>query len=556
MSGEFGLLLQLAVAVVVALLGGLLAHRLRQSVIVGYLLAGVAIGPFTPGFVGDRQQIAGLAEIGVIFLLFALGIELSLKELRRVRGVAIVGTAIQVALTIAAGAGLGYLAGWSIAVGFFFGGIIAISSTMVILKMLLDRGEVGAPHGRVLLGMLLVQDLVAVLLMVLLPRLAGEGGSGLASFGWTALMAAAFVGTTLILGARVVPAVMHRVERLGSPDLFLLTAAALALGTATISALLGLSPALGAFMAGLMLSETGFEHRVIAEMVPMRNLFATLFFVSVGMLIDPSFFLSHAFDVLGMAVFIIATKVLATGVAILPFRLGARTVSFTVLGMIPIGEFSFVLAQAGRETGLISDTLANLILTSSILSIVLTPVAFAVTPAAQRLLRRLPRLAAGLGGAARTDAPEPGLTDHAIVIGGGRVGGRVVAGLSGVGLRTVVIDEDLDTVRRLRADGADAFYGDASNPGILAVARPAQARLIVVALPGATATRAVVRELRRANSDAPILVRAANDEEVGELQQAGATTIVAPEAAGAMILLEHCARELEIEWPAMSEAQP
>jgi monovalent cation:H+ antiporter-2, CPA2 family len=312
MSQELHLLVNVAIAVTVALVGGLLAHAIRQPVIVGYLVAGVVIGPFTPGFIGDREQIAGLAEVGVIFLMFALGIEFSLKDLARVRNVAVFGTTLQILLTIGAGIGLGAALGWPLGQGLFFGGILAISSTMVVLKMLLERGEVASPHGQVLLGMLIVQDLATVLLVVLLPRLAGGVGLDLLDLVWTLGKAAAFVAATLILGARLVPRIMARVEQLRSPELFLLVAVALALGTATLSAALGLSPALGAFLGGLLLTETEFDHRVIAEVVPMRNLFATLFFVSVGMLIDPTFVMANLVIVLGMAAFISIVKAFST----------------------------------------------------------------------------------------------------------------------------------------------------------------------------------------------------------------------------------------------------
>lgn len=404
MSPEVHLILNVAVAVAIALVGGLLAHRLRQSVIVGYLLAGVVIGPFTPGFIADRDQIAALAEVGVIFLMFALGIEFSLRELARVKGVALLGTTVQVFLTIAAGLGLGLALGWPPARGLFFGGVIAISSTMVILKTLIERGEVGSPHGRTLLGMLIVQDLAVVVLIVLLPKLAAGGDTAILDLSLTLARALGFIAVTLLLGARVVPRAMRRVERLASPELFLLTAVALALGTATLSALLGLSPALGAFMGGLLLAETEFDHRVIAEVVPMRNLFATLFFVSVGMLIDPAFVAANLGAVIGLGLFIAVAKALLTVVAILPFRLGAVTTAFTGLGMLQIGEFSYVLAGAGRAAGAIPDELNNLILTSSLVTIILTPLAFRLAPVVGRALSRPAALAAP----ARLTTPEAG----------------------------------------------------------------------------------------------------------------------------------------------------
>lgn len=545
LNPELHLLVNITIATVVALIGGLIAHRLRQSVIVGYLVAGVAIGPFTPGFIGDREQIASLAEVGVIFLMFALGIEFSLKELARVKGVALIGTAIQVLLTVGAGAALGNFLGWPLARGLFIGGIIAISSTMVVLKTLLDRGEVASTHGRALLGILIAQDLAAVVLIVLLPKLA-EGSGAATELLLTLLRAVAFIGVALFLGMRVVPRLMARVERIGSSELFLLTAVALALGTSVLSALLGLSPALGAFIGGLMLTETEFDHRVIAEVVPMRNLFATLFFVSVGMLIDPVFIVHNILPVLGLFLFIVIVKVLSTTVAILPFRLGAKTTTFVGLGLLQIGEFSYVLARAGRESGAITDDLNSLVLTASLLTIVLTPGAFWIAPRVATVLGRLPLARRVFAARATVVGEEVVLHDHAIVVGYGRVGQAVAAGLRDAGLSVTIVEEDLHLVRELERQGYTAIYGDATFKSILDVAHPERARLIVVALPDAGATRAVVRNARRVNADVPILARVARFDQEKVLREVGVTATIAPERAGAVMLLEESARLLGI----------
>ena len=543
MSHELHLLLNIAVAVTIALAGGLLAHRLRQSVIVGYLLAGMVIGPFTPGFIGDREQIASLAEVGVIFLMFALGIEFSLKELARVKAVAIGGTLLQGALITAAGIGLGLVLGWPFGQSFFFGGVIAISSTMVILKTLLDRGEVASAHGRVLLGMLIVQDLVAVILIVVLPRL-GAGLEAIDDLIFTMLRAVAFIGATLFLGARVVPQFMARVERLGSSELFLLTAVALALGTAAVSAALGLSAALGAFMGGLMLTETEFDHRVVAEVVPMRNLFATLFFVSVGMLIDPRYILNNLPAVFGIALFIMVVKVTMTLIAILPFRIGGKTAVFTSLGMLQIGEFSYVLASAGRAGDAIPASLNSLILTASLVTIVLTPGAFWVAPRVEQLLSRVPALGGVFGPHPTLSGEEEHLRAHAIVVGYGRVGRRVVAGLREAGLPVAVVESDLHLVQELGREHIPAIFGDASYPSILAAAHPERARLIIVALPDSGATRVTVLNARRANPEVPILARLVRDDDEVQLRAAGATEVIGPERAGAALLLEESRRVL------------
>ncbi|HET8626274.1 MAG TPA: cation:proton antiporter [Thermomicrobiales bacterium] len=542
MSAELHLLINIAMAIVIALAGGLVAHALRQSVIVGYLLAGMIIGPFTPGFNGDREEIAALAEVGVIFLMFALGIEFSPGELARVKGLALGGTTAQVLLTIGAGVGLFAALGRPLTEGLFFGGIIAMSSTMVILKALLDRGEVASGHGRALLGVLIVQDLAAVVLIVLLPRLAGGGGGALGDLALTLAKALAFIGAVLFLGARVVPGLMARIERLHSAELFLLTAVTLALGAAAASAFLGLSPALGAFLGGLLLGETEFEHRVIAEVVPMRNLFATLFFVSVGMLIDPAFIWHNLPAVVGLALFIMAAKALATAVAVAPFRLGGEVTAFTALGMIQIGEFSYVLARAGREAGAIPPYLNSLILTSSLVTIVLTPGAFWLAPRLGRALAAAPLLGRLLAPALDTPAAPAG--GHAVVVGYGRVGRQVADGLRAAGVPLAVIEADLRLVRELAAAGVPAIYGDAASGNVLEAAYPARARLIVVALPEDGATRAVVREARRANPGAPILARLGRAEDDAALRAAGATTLVAPEQAGAALLLEESRRAL------------
>jgi CPA2 family monovalent cation:H+ antiporter-2 len=312
----------------------------------------------------------------------------------------------------------------------------------------------------------------------------------------------------------------------------------LALGTASASAVLGLSPALGAFMGGLMLTETEFDHRVIAEMIPMRDLFATLFFVSVGMQIDGGFIVRHLPAVIGLACFIAIAKAACTALALAPFRLGSKTTAFAALGMISIGEFNYVLARVGLDGGAIEKDLYNLVLSSSLLTIVLTPAAFYFAPRLCCMLARVPALEPMFISEVELEAKQAILENHAVVVGYGRVGQRMVRGLRQAGLAVVVIEQDLNLVREVAAGGLATVYGDASYENVLRAAHPATARVVVVALPDFGATRAVVHRARLANPDVVIVARAQRTENDVMLREAGATAVVVPEVAGSLMLLE------------------
>lgn len=542
MNHEIPLVLNVAVALGIAVAGGFLASWLRQSPIFGYLLAGVAIGPFTPGFVGNREQIALLADVGVIFLMFGLGVAFSLKDLARVRAIATIGTSVQVILTILGGTLTGMVMGWGVLAGTVFGIALAASSSMVILKTLLDRGEIASSHGRLLLSMAIVQDLIIVVLIVVLPQLVSmqAGATPMAvaiEVGITILKATVFIGVSLAVGLRAVPFLMGHVSRLRSSELFIVTAAVLALGAASVSTLLGLSPALGAFVAGLLLSESEFDHRVISEVVPVRDLFATLFFVSVGMLIDLNFIVTNWPAVLAVAAFTVLLKFAATAIGVLPFRLTARTAAFTALGMIPVGELNFVLAQIGLQTQALSPQLYNLILTSALTTIVLTPSAFSIAPKLgeftlhNRWLRRWFDTGIGASGEGAQ------LEAHAIVIGYGRVGQSVARGLREAGISVAVIDSRLSRVRDGVADGLPAIYGNAFSPTVLEAAHVANARLAVVALPDFAPARAAISQLRQLNPAMVIAARAEQSMNEPALRAAGAHLVIVPELAGATALL-------------------
>jgi CPA2 family monovalent cation:H+ antiporter-2 len=543
MTDGFALITNITVVLAVAGLGGLLASLLRQPPVAGYLAAGVAIGPFTPGFSGNTQTIAALAEVGVIFLMFALGVTFSVKELVRVGRVALWATVLQVALTIAVGTLVGNWWRGNAIESLLIGCALAASSSMVMLKTLLDRGEAASAHGRLLLSMAIVQDLLIVLLIVLLP-LFGEQGAAhqpldklLLAVLITVAKAALFVGVGLYLGARLLPIVMGHVTRLRSSELFVLTAAVIALGTAVLSAGLGLSAALGAFLAGLMLSESEFDHRVLSEVVPLRDLFTTLFFVSVGMLIDLPFIFSHWQQVLSFSLFAMLLKILATFIGVLPFKLTPRTVAFTALCMVPIGELNFVLAQHALGTHMLSLDSYKLILSAALFSIVLMPSLLKLAPWLGKHMAQMPVLWRCFDPNAHLIGHASGLEAHAVVIGYGRVGHSIAAGLRAKGMPLVVIDTRLPRVREAMADGLAAIYGSATADTVLQAACIDNSRLVVLALVDHESTLAVIRQVRAHNPQVMITARAEQLEDEASLKQAGAALVIVPELAGADTLL-------------------
>jgi len=544
MTDEFSLIVNITVVLALAGVGGLLASLLKQPPVAGYLAVGVVIGPFTPGFNGNTQTIAALAEVGVIFLMFALGVSFSVKELNRVGPVALWATVLQVMLTVAGGLLLFSLWHGDGNEALFIGCALAASSSMVMLKTLLDRGEVASAHGRLLLSMAIVQDLLIVLLIVLLP-LFGHAQAGAArslanlllTIAFTVGKAAVFVGVGLYIGARFLPLAMSYITRHRSSELFILAAAVIAMGTAALSASLGLSAALGAFLAGLMLSESEFDHRVLSEIVPLRDLFTTLFFVSVGMLIDVPFMLAHWQMVLSFTFIAMLLKVLATLIGVLPFKLTPRTAAFTALGMMPIGELNFVLAQGGLSSGNLSVESYKLILSAALFTIVLMPSLLRAAPWLGKRIAQLPLLWRCFDPNANLAGHHSGLEAHAVVIGYGRVGHCIANGIKSKGMPVVVIDTRLPRVREAIADGFEGIYGSAASLHVLQAAAIDQARIVVVALTNHDATLAVVREIRSLNSKVTITARAQQADDVPSLKHSGAALVIVPELAGADALL-------------------
>lgn len=536
------MILNLTIALAAAFAAGLVASWLRLSPIVGYIAAGIVVGPFTPGFVADRALIAALADIGVVLLMFALGVAFSLRDLARVGTLAIGGTLVQVALTIGGGWAIALALGWDSFQGFYFGAVLAASSSMVILKTLLDRGEVGAGHGRLLLSMSIVQDLIVVLLVALLPQVAEMNAAGAmpavaSTVAKKLAIAAVFIGAGMWIGLRYLPRLMDHVARLRSPELFTALTAVLALGIAGSSAALGLSAALGAFLAGLMLSETEYEKRLTVEIVPFRDLTTMLFFVFIGMMVDVHFLLEHWLDVLALAAIVLVLKTLSTLLGMLPFRVDARTAAYTSLGMVPIGELNYLLANTGMQVGAVSGATYNLVLGASLTSILLTPAAFGLAPWFARLLSAVPGLRSLFVESEVHGDAAARFGSDAVVVGYGRVGHTVAEGLEALGMSVTVVDHRLELVREASNASLRGVYGEATSAVVLKAAHADTARLVVVAVPDFAAARAVVRQVRELNPRASIVARASHSRNEQQLLDLGADKVMVPELAGARALL-------------------
>jgi len=510
----------LILAIAAALVGGAVAHRLGQPPLIGYLLGGVAIGPYTPGPVSEMRHVATLADIGVMLLMFELGVEFPLGRLRQIRALAIGGGVLLIALTAGVGALVGGALGLGLVPRVFLGAIVALSSTMVALKLLLERGEMDATHGRVVIGLSLVQDLSLVPFLVLLPAwaISGEGA-------WVPLLLAAGKTLALFLGTYVtarlvVPLVFRRVAQLGSRELFLLTVILFVIGGTVGLSVLGLSPALGAYLAGLVVSRSPYSRQVLAELGPSRDLFTSLFFVSVGMLVDPLLLWRHPAAVGGLLGFIVVIKSVTTGLVVRAFGQPAPSALLSAVLLAHVGELSFVLARTAANSGFIAVDLYGLVLGAALISILVNPLL--VSTASRWLERRRERSAETLSGAGQEEHGDRALRDHVVVCGAGRVGSELVASLGARGIPHVVIDLDPLRVEELRRQGVPCFYGDARNLRVLQSTGITRARFLAITHHDATASAETIREVLALNPSLKVIARAHSRTELERVRAAPA----------------------------------
>ena len=581
MHHDTPLISTIVAGLVLAYIFGMVANRLRMPPLVGYLFAGIIVGPFTPGFVADQELALELAELGVILLMFGVGLHFSLKDLMSVRALAIPGAVVQIGFATALGAGLGLLLGWSLFGSIIFGLALSVASTVVLLKALQDRRLIESERGRIAVGWLIVEDLAMVLALVLVPAIASinGGGEGLhdpfVSFvtrllgieigiwgilGLTLLKVAAFVGFMLVVGRRVIPWALHGTAHTGSRELFRLAVLAIALGVALGSSVLfGVSLALGAFFAGMILSESELSHRAAQETLPLRDAFAVLFFVSVGMLFDPTIIVTQPLLVLATVFIIVIGKSLAAFWIVVLFKRPISTALTISASLAQIGEFSFILASMGVALAILPSEGKDLILAGALISIVLNPVVFFVLDLVKpRLEQRVarhkgvepppaePRMEPSMAaeGPATSDAPSEGAVDrgapgadddtgepshqtgHTVLVGYGQVGRIVAAGIKADGGGLVVIEDSDHDVAAARAEGFEVVFGNAASEDVLKLANLGAAKALLVAISNGFEAGSVCESGRKLNPGIAIISRAYSEEEESFLRNLGATTII------------------------------
>ena len=531
-------LLVLVYVLVAALAGGMIARLLRMPVILGYLAGGMVVGPYGLHLVKDVGQIETLAQIGVALLLFTLGMEFSLKTLKKTGKVAVLGGLAQILFTTGLGFAIGILLGWPLSEAVFFGFLISLSSTMIVIKMLMDRGEIGTAHGRVMVGILLVQDLAVIPMMALVPAFGEPGLAG--ALGKAVLTTVVFLGAMAVLGLWILPRVMRRVAAVRSRELFLLTIVGLCLAVAFGTYYFGISLALGAFVAGILISESDYAYQAIAEVIPLRDIFATLFFVSLGMLIDLGFMVDNIGTVIGVVVAIIGGKFIICAVIPRIFNYSAKTMLYTGAGLFQIGEFSFVLAAAALSAGVISKDVYDLTLSSAVITILLTPVAIGAASVLYRKLSQGERFAKVL--ARRTDPQFSRgfqLANHVVICGFDRIGRNLGKVLEQRDFSYLVIDNDPKVIEALRAREVPCIYGDASNPEILSRAVLDKAKVLVITFHEPIGTELTVKNALAINPKLDVVARVHFDDEVGKLRDIGVAEMVRPDVETSLEIVRH-----------------
>jgi len=554
MHHELSLITTIAAALGFGLLFGMIAVRLKLPALVGYLAAGIVIGPATPGFVADVSLASQLAEIGVMLLMFGVGLHFSLRDLLDVRKIALPGAILQIAVATAMGIGMAWLWGWSLGAGLVFGLALSVASTVVLLRALESRGILDSMNGRIAVGWLVVEDLVTVLVLVLLPAIAGPlGGKGpdvahadtslWLALGKTLLQVGAFVAFMLLVGRKLFPWFLWRVAKTNSRELFTLSVIAAAVGIAYGSSeLFGVSFALGAFFAGMVLRESDLSHRAAEESLPLRDAFSVLFFVSVGMLFDPMVLIDSPLKVLGVVAVIIFGKSIAAMLLVLALRYPLNTAITVSASLAQIGEFSFILAALGISLGLMPQEGQSLILAGAIISIAVNPLLFTAIEPLQRWLRANSDAVRKLESSPDPLAelpmtvPHERLSGQVVLVGYGRVGRRIADTLTAQGIHYVVAEQNREIVDALRKRDQPAVVGNAAEPAVLIQAHIARAAVLVIATPDTFHVRTMIETAKALNPTIRVVVRTHNEQEAELLREdtGGKVFLGEHELAGSM----------------------
>ncbi len=535
-----GLAINFTILLGAALVGGMVAHRLRQPVILGYLIVGVVIGPHTLGLVDDVALVEGAATIGVALLMLTLGLEVSFAQLRQVGRVGLWGGLAQILVTFGAGFTLSSaLFGWSLSQSVLFGLVVSLSSTMVCFKILMERGELDSMHGRIMIAILIVQDISVILMMLVLPILGGTGQNWPLALAVAVGQAILSIGVAIVLGVWVLPWLMGRVGGIRSRELFLLTVLVLGLGAAVSTQIFGLSAVFGAFLIGLVLRETRFAHQALVEITPIRDIFAALFFVSLGMLLNPRLLAEYWWLVATTVALIISMKFLIIFGIVRFFGYSGGVALLVGAGLFQIGEFSFILAAGGVKAGILSAHNYSLIIASAIVTLLLTPLSMSL---ASRLYTRLARATGGREPETRGVSPlpeaEPAEVGNPVVIAGfGRVGQNIAQGLLDAGIPYSVIEIDPEIIYRVRGKGTACIYGDASNIHVLSRVDLTRAKVLVVTFPDPLAVLSTVKNALAINPKLKIIARVHRTREADLLKNLGVVELISPEYEASLTFL-------------------
>jgi len=537
-----GLAADIVIIMVAALIGALIAQKLKQPLILGYIFAGVIVGPYTGGVtVSDIHDIELLAEIGVALLLFALGLEFSLSELKPVRDIALFGTPFQVVLTIGIGFCIGKYMGWSSVSALWLGSLISLSSTMVTLKTLMNRGLVGTLSSKVMIGMLIVQDMAVIPMMIVLPQLSNLD-AGLPLLAIAVIKSAVFIVLMLYVGKRLLPWLLGRVARWNSRELFILSITATGLGIGYATYLFGLSFAFGAFVAGIVLSESDYGHQALSDIIPLRDIFGLLFFTSVGMLLDPLFLLENWGKILSLVFIIGVLKGSIFFVLAIVFRYINIIPIAVGLGLFQVGEFAFVLARVGLETKAIDQNIYSLVLAISVISMVLTPFASSMATPIYKLKKKLfnyePLETANI--------PNAGLNNHVVIAGGGRVGQHIAQVLTKLAIPFIIMELNYQRLVECKNSNFPVVYGDMTHITVLEVSKLEAARLLLITTPSIITAQSIVKQAHTINPELRIIARADGVEQTRALYENGVYMAVMPEMEAGLEIARQALLHLEM----------